>query len=474
MPTPNPDEDHDTFIARCMEDDEAVEDFPDDDQRLAFCESVWKQSQESDMEDFERRVSGRVGVETRADGSGRRLVGHAAVFDSLSGDLGGFREQIRAGAFSNSLQGNPDIRALWNHNDGQVLGRTRAGTLQLTEDAEGLRAEIDLPDTQAGRDAVTSVERGDVSQMSFAFRVRPGGQSFDENEQGEIIRTLTDVELFEVSPVTFPAYEATKVDARAIRHCKSESEEAGIHIPDTGSVDRMRSIRDSVVAKSRKGADWCEFRNVENQDESVEILIYDAIGLSGTEPREFVRKLGELQGRNVRLRINSPGGSVFDGAAIYNALRQHDGFVQVDIDGIAASMAGIIAMAGKRVRMNQNAFFMAHNASACVMGDAKAMRHEAELLEKINRSLAKTLAIRSGKDHAEIIAMMDKETWLDADEAKEIGFADEILHENGASIRHHDLSHFRNIPDKLLERRRMQWRRSRMSKKAEMRERLSK
>lgn len=168
-------------------------------------------------EDFERRVSGTLGVETRAEGEPPRLVGYAAVFDSLSGDLGGFREKISAGAFSRSLREDADIRALWNHNDGQVLGRTAAGTLRLSEDARGLRVEIDPPDTQIARDAQVLIERGDVSQMSFAFRVRAGGQSFAENDEGEIIRTLTDVELFEVSPVTFPAYADTQIDTRALR-----------------------------------------------------------------------------------------------------------------------------------------------------------------------------------------------------------------------------------------------------------------
>lgn len=428
------------------------------------------------QDDLERRVAGDIGIETRADGEGRMLTGEAVPYNSLSGDLGGFREQFSPGAFSRTLQDSPDVRALWNHNAGQVLGRTRSGTLRLDDGGEGLRFENDVPDTQAGRDAVTSIERGDVTGMSFSFRVRPGGQSFDESEDGQIIRTVTDAELFEISPVTFPAYESTRVDARALRQWRDgmQPEPVGITIPNSNALDRMRAIHASIRAKERAGADWCEFRNVEATDESAEILIYDAIGLFGTDPKRFVEQLRELRGRNLHIRLNSPGGSVFDGAAIYNAIRQHEGFVQVDIDGLAASMAGIIAMAGHQVRMNQNAFFMAHNASGCVLGDYRAMRHEADLLEKINRSLAKTLAIRSGKDHAEIVAMMDRESWFDADEAKAIGFADEILHENGASIRHHDLGHFRNVPAKLVERRRQQWRRSRMARSADLRARLSK
>ena len=150
MPQPRPDEGHDEFIERCMADDEAVEDFPDEDQRLAFCESTWEESQEDGMTDFERRVAGDLGIEQRADGAGDKLVGYAAVFNSPSQDLGGFREQIAPGAFSQAIAEGADVRALWNHDNSQVLGRTSAGTLSLAEDDRGLRVEIDLPDTQAG------------------------------------------------------------------------------------------------------------------------------------------------------------------------------------------------------------------------------------------------------------------------------------------------------------------------------------
>lgn len=433
-------------------------------------------SKENEMTDFERRVAGQLSIEQRADGGGPQLVGYAAMFNSRSGDLGGFVEQIRQGAFSESVNSGADVRALWNHNDGQVLGRTAAGTLRLAEDNLGLRVEIDPPDTQAGRDALTSIERGDVNQMSFAFRVRPGGQDFAEDERGQVVRTLTDVELFEVSPVTFPAYEDTRVDVRAIDRAREQRAAAnvdqGILFEDTGSRARMAALRAAVVTRERSGADWCEFRNLEAAaDEPAEIVIYDTIGMFGTEPAEFIERVHGLRGRPLHVRINSPGGSVFDGAAIYNALRQHDSFVQVDIDGIAASMAGIVAMAGQRVRMNQSAFFMAHNASSCVMGDAKAMRHEADVLEKVTRSLAKTLAIRSGRDLAEVVAWMDAETWWDADDCRELGFCDEIMHEMGASIRHHNLAHFRNVPDRLLERRRRQWRTTNARRKLDLRER---
>ncbi len=150
--------------------------------------------------------------DSQGDGQGARLSGYAAVFDQLSVVLYGmFRERIERGAFAGTL--GDDVRALWNHDASLPLGRTKANTLRLLEDSHGLRVEIDLPETQAGRDAVESIRRGDVDQMSFAFDVLE--DTWDQDDQGQLIRTLRKVKLYEVSPVTFPAYTGTQVSARA-------------------------------------------------------------------------------------------------------------------------------------------------------------------------------------------------------------------------------------------------------------------
>lgn len=146
------------------------------------------------------------------EGDGNMLAGYAAVFDELSVEIWGFREKIAAGAFADTIAVD-DIRSLWNHNTDWVLGRTTNETLRLSEDETGLAVEIDPPDTQIGRDAVVSIRRGDVSQMSFAFAVLDQKWDIDENEQ--YIRTLLRVKLYEVSPVTFPAYPATSIAVRA-------------------------------------------------------------------------------------------------------------------------------------------------------------------------------------------------------------------------------------------------------------------
>lgn len=163
----------------------------------------------------ERRFCDLTGIEVRASEGKRTLSGHAAVFDKLSVKMMGFREVIRKGAFVESLV-EDDIRSLWNHNSDLVLGRNKAGTLKLEEDKAGLRVDIDLPDTQAGRDAEISVKRGDVTQMSFAFRTKAGGDRWFE-EDGEERRELNAVQLFEVSPVAFPAYPDTDVSLKGLR-----------------------------------------------------------------------------------------------------------------------------------------------------------------------------------------------------------------------------------------------------------------
>lgn len=147
------------------------------------------------------------------------VAGYAAVFDSET-DIGGmFREKIAPGAFSPSLNG--DVRALWNHDTNHVLGRTKAGTLRLSEDDKGLAVEIDLPDTQAARDLRENMRLGNVDGMSFGFRVTK--QEWDES--GDIpLRTIQEVELFEVSAVTFPAYEDTELALRSLESERSERE----------------------------------------------------------------------------------------------------------------------------------------------------------------------------------------------------------------------------------------------------------
>jgi HK97 family phage prohead protease len=143
-----------------------------------------------------------------------KLIGYASLFNIEAVIWGIWREQIALGAYTETII-EDDIRALWNHDTGIVLGRNKAGTLHLSEDAKGLKVEIEPPDTQWGRDAVTSIKRGDVSQMSIAFCVKEDSCSYPADSRELPLRTNQKSCLFEVSPVTFPAFIQTSISARS-------------------------------------------------------------------------------------------------------------------------------------------------------------------------------------------------------------------------------------------------------------------
>lgn len=166
------------------------------------------------MNKLERRAF-PVNMEIRQDEPEKPpvITGYAAVFNSYSEDLGYFREIIRQGAFQAAIP-RDDVRALWNHDPNYVLGRNKAGTLSLAEDERGLRVEIRPPETQWAKDLLVSMQRGDVNQMSFGFEVLSDSW---RTENGQEIRELIEVKLYDVSPVTYPAYPATTVSARSAK-----------------------------------------------------------------------------------------------------------------------------------------------------------------------------------------------------------------------------------------------------------------
>jgi HK97 family phage prohead protease len=149
----------------------------------------------------------------QGDGEPTRIYGYAALFDSFSVDLGGFREKIQRGTFLETIASD-DIRALFNHDPNLILGRNKSGTLRLSEDETGLAYEIQVPATQAGRDLVESIRRGDITQNSFGFRVLPDGAEWKEEADGTLIRILKKVKLYDISPVTYPAYPDTELALR--------------------------------------------------------------------------------------------------------------------------------------------------------------------------------------------------------------------------------------------------------------------
>lgn len=163
-----------------------------------------------------------------------------------------------------------------------------------------------------------------------------------------------------------------------------------------------------------------------SDDGTATIHLYDEVGAFGAGSKEFLADLGKLDGQHIHLRINSPGGSVVEGTAIYNALRRHKGGLTVHIDALAASMASVIAMAGAPVYIADNALLMIHNPWTISAGDADQLRKEADLLDKLKSTLVNAYTRKTGMDQEQIAEMMNSETWLDAVEAVALGFADAI------------------------------------------------
>ena len=155
--------------------------------------------------------------------------------------------------------------------------------------------------------------------------------------------------------------------------------------------------------------------------------IYEWYGIQATSPKQVIRALKNANGEPVTIKINSGGGDVFAGCEIYNELKNYSGEVSIEIHGLCASIASVIAMAGK-CKMSPLAEIMIHNVSTKTSGDYRDMEHTAEVLKKANKTIANAYVLKTGMEAEEAYKLMDKETWFTADEALEIGLIDEILY----------------------------------------------
>lgn len=200
------------------------------------------------------------------------------------------------------------------------------------------------------------------------------------------------------------------------------------------------------IFKPQSRKNW--FKIEASKTDTAEILIYDEIGGFGIEAGKFVAALAEITASTIKVRLNTPGGSVFDGVAIFNALRQHPARIETHIDSLAASIGSIIALAGDTVEMAKNAYLMIHNPWALTMGDSAELRKTAALLDKIGGTLVQAYQDKTGASDEQITAWMNDETWFTAQEALEAGFVDEITGETTAQNRF-DLSVYDRVPRSL-------------------------
>lgn len=170
---------------------------------------------EADGDDGKRTITGSIKYNT-----------DSVILTDWWGDE--FVEQIASGAFSESLK-ERNVVGLWSHSTSQVLGNTKSGTLRITDSDDELRFELDIPNTSVGNDAWELIRRGDVDSVSFGFHVRPDGEKWSKIERdGKKLysRTILNAELFEISPVAFPAYPANEVSTRGLEEFKASEQRA--------------------------------------------------------------------------------------------------------------------------------------------------------------------------------------------------------------------------------------------------------
>lgn len=203
---------------------------------------------------------------------------------------------------------------------------------------------------------------------------------------------------------------------------------------------------------SRKGY------QIKAQAKSAEILIYDEIGeswLGGISAKQFAEDVKALpKVDDITVRINSEGGSVFDGTAIYNTLKNHKATISVKIDGLAASIASIIAMAGDTIEMAENGFMMIHDPWMVAAGTAEELRSQADVMDKVQEKLVSTYAKRTGSDSEQIAEWMAAETWMTADEAHERGFIDTITDASRMAAKVRNRERYKHLPPDLKEDKR--------------------
>ncbi len=193
---------------------------------------------------------------------------------------------------------------------------------------------------------------------------------------------------------------------------------------------------------------WYDIQN--KADNSADVYIFDEIGTYGITAQEFINDIKDLKDTPINLRINSLGGDVFDGMAMYNVIKRREAKTTVYIEGIAASIATIIALGADEVVMAENSLFMIHNAWGGSMGEAKDMRKTADTLDKITGELTDIYIKKTGLPYDSLAEMMDEETWLNANEAFSYGFIDTISDSIKVAAKY-DVSKFKNITQEEIQ-----------------------
>jgi len=209
----------------------------------------------------------------------------------------------------------------------------------------------------------------------------------------------------------------------------------------------MMNLGDKGAWKFNKDHTWY---NIDKDKDVPEIMVYDVIGddWGGVTAKQFIQELSEIDADEILVRINSPGGLVYDGLAIYNALRQFKGTVRTRVDAVAASIASVIFMAGDIREMPESADIMIHKPWSIVVGNANDMREEAEELDRVQNKLEDIYEKQTGIERSDVSAMVDDTTWKSGREAYELGFATDVLEDAKIAACIFDLDILPDIPER--------------------------
>lgn len=180
--------------------------------------------------------------------------------------------------------------------------------------------------------------------------------------------------------------------------------------------------------------------------------IYELFDIDATSPRKVQKELGDANGQDIEVEVNSGGGSVFDGSEIYTSLKEHKANVTVKIMGLAASAASFIAMAGDKILMSPTSQMMMHNASSIAIGDYRDFDHESGVLQNVNQTIANAYRMKSGMSDEKLLKMMDNETWLTPQQALESKLADEIMFEQSGSHFVASTHHTGILPQQVIDK----------------------
>jgi ATP-dependent Clp protease protease subunit len=382
----------------------------------------------------ERSFNSNPSIEVRAtggDGKPGKIVGYAIVWNSLSEVLytrsgQPFRELIDRHAFSEFLSKRPSITMQVQHNGGlDIIGRTDNGSLTIAEDNHGLRFEVTPPDTSAGRDIQVLVRDGFINKCSFGFLPDDDEGALSYDFSGDIpIRTVNRARLFEISLVDTPAYSATMAEARS---------------RDIEAIPATMEER-SILRENEPGALRLYLYGV-----VVDAMTADLFGMDGIfSAADIVKAVGEAEDvQSMEVIINSPGGDAFEGIAIYNRLRElsKKGIqIRTRVEGLAASAASVVFLAGDERIVNDGAVVMIHGASSFTYGNAEDHMRTVTLLNQLNSGIADIMESRTRLSREDIDEMLSGEAWLSASDALEFGIAT-----MGSDT-------LANVPDELEER----------------------